>query len=122
MAGITVGAKIVALDALGALIKYMSLHSADPGTTGASELSGGSYARQAVTFGAAAADGTTPTQADKALTNQPAWPVPAGGQVAYIGWWSAATGGTFYGSEQVPAETYNQAGTYTNTANQIMMN
>ena len=32
---------------------YLSLHSADPGTTGASEFSGGTYARQAIVFGSA---------------------------------------------------------------------
>ena len=32
---------------------YLSAHSADPGTTGASELSGGGYARQAIVFGSA---------------------------------------------------------------------
>ena len=32
---------------------YISLHTADPGETGASECTGGSYARQAGSFGAA---------------------------------------------------------------------
>ena len=32
---------------------YLSLHSATPGQTGTSEISGGSYARQGITFGSA---------------------------------------------------------------------
>ena len=31
----------------------MSLHTADPGTTGANEVTGGSYARQTISYGAA---------------------------------------------------------------------
>lgn len=34
---------------------YLGLHTADPGFTGASEVTGGSYARQTIVFGVAAA-------------------------------------------------------------------
>ncbi len=46
------------LDALGnasaysVATPYVSLHTGDPGTNGASEVSGGSYARQSASFGA----------------------------------------------------------------------
>lgn len=46
------GGKAAMLDALS--IAQMSLHTAYPGSAGANEVSGGSYARQACTFGAAA--------------------------------------------------------------------
>ena len=69
---------------------YLSLHSADPGTTGASEITGGSYARQAITFGAASAGSQASTNS-QAFSNMPA---EAGG-VPYFGVWTAATGGTY---------------------------
>lgn len=40
---------------------YCSLHTADPGETGASEVAGGSYARQAVSWNAASNPGGTKT-------------------------------------------------------------
>jgi hypothetical protein len=67
---------------------YFSLHTADPGTTGASEVTGGSpaYARKAATPGTAASSAV----AFGAMT----FDVPSG---AYTHWgaWSASTGGTF---------------------------
>ena len=71
------------LDALD--LASLSLHTAFPGTTGANEVTGGSYARQAVTFGAASAGVRT-------LSSASAVPVPAG-NVAWAGLWSS--GGTF---------------------------
>lgn len=69
---------------------YLSLHTASPGTTGASEVSGGSYARQAITFGAASAGSQVSTNS-QSFTNMPA---EAGG-VPDFGIWSAASGGTY---------------------------
>ena len=67
---------------------YMSLHSADPGTTGASELSGGTYARQAYVATAASAG----SEGNTAVIT-----VPNAGSVAatHIGIWSAVTVGTY---------------------------
>ena len=67
---------------------YLSLHSADPGTTGASELSGGTYARQAYVPSTASAG---------AVSNTLAITVPNAGSVAvtYDGIWTAATVGTY---------------------------
>lgn len=67
---------------------YLSLHSADPGTTGASELSGGGYARQAIVFS---------TWASGSTSNNAAISVPNAGTTAvtHIGIWSAATAGTY---------------------------
>lgn len=66
---------------------YASLHTADPGTTGASECSGGAYARQAVTWGSPASGSVSAT----AL----AFTVPASSTATYIGFWTAITAGTF---------------------------
>lgn len=71
---------------------YLSLHSATPGTTGANEISGGSYARQALAFGAASAGVLTSTDA-QTFTNMPA----ESGGCPYFGIWSTSTGGTFLG-------------------------
>lgn len=87
---------------------YASLHTADPGTTGASEVTGGSpaYARQAVTWGSASG-GSVSTSA--AVT----FNVPAGTTIAYVGLWSALTGGTFQGGGPLSSsETYGAQGTY----------
>lgn len=67
---------------------YLSLHSADTGTTGANEFTGGGYTRQPIVFGAAAGG---------AVANTGAVSVPNAGTTAatHTGIWSAATGGTF---------------------------
>lgn len=67
---------------------YVSLHSADPGTTGANEFSGGGYARQPVVFA---------TWATGATGNNAAIAIPNAGTTAatHIGVWSAVTAGTY---------------------------
>jgi hypothetical protein len=67
---------------------WLSLHTASPGQTGANESSGGSYARQSITFGAASSGVQTSTTA-QSFTNMPA------STVAYFGEWSAVTSGTY---------------------------
>lgn len=70
-------------------IPYVSLHTADPGTTGASENAAtGGYARQACTWNAAS--GGTKTNAT-ALTFTTLGTVA----VSYFGTWSASTAGTY---------------------------
>lgn len=85
-------AMLTAAPCVPATTYYLSLHSADPGTTGASEITGGSYARQAITFG-------TPASGSQASTNSQSFtnmPAEAGG-TPYFGLWSAASGGTYEG-------------------------
>ncbi len=86
---------------------YLSLHSADPGTTGASEITGGSYARQVIQVGAASGGVVTSTDA-QTFSGMPA---EASG-VPYVGIWTAATAGTYLwggansgtsGSANIPA-------------------
>jgi hypothetical protein len=97
--------KHIMLDALAAVIDEVSLHSASPSTTGANELSGGSYARKSASWAASASG-------EKALSSQIVFDVPAGATVAYVGFWDGAT---FVGSAQVTSETFGGAGTYTLT-------
>lgn len=74
--------------AIVALATFLSLHTATTGTTGAAEVSGGSYARQALTWG-------TASGGVAANTNAPAVPIPASTTVTHAGGWSAITVGTF---------------------------
>jgi hypothetical protein len=67
---------------------FMSLHSADPGTTGANEVTGGGYARQACTF-------TVDADGDLNLDGTETFAGPAAQGVTHVGFWSAASGGTF---------------------------
>ena len=69
MAGLTDATLRSELDHRGTLITHFSLHTADPGATGASEVTGGSpaYARKAAVWAAAATSVLTVT--NKALTS-----------------------------------------------------
>ena len=80
--------KNVMVDAGDTAMAYMSLHTAYS-ATGANEVTGGSYARQATARGASASGEAT-------LTATESFSVPAT-TVAWVGWWSADTAGTFYG-------------------------
>lgn len=88
---------------------HVSLHSGAPGQTGASELSGGGYARAPASF-AAAVNGVRALSADVTLT------VPAGATVNHVGYWTALTGGTFLGFDDVTQEVFGSAGSYIVTA------
>jgi len=68
--------------------QYLSLHTADPGTTGASEASGGSYARQSCSFGSASSGADASTTAQN-FTSMPS--ITSG----YFGIWTASTSGTY---------------------------
>jgi hypothetical protein len=73
---------------------YVSLHTADPGTTGASEVTGGSYARQAIVFTATGGGGNTIIS--NGAQNFTGMPAEASG-VPYLGIYSASSGGTYLG-------------------------
>lgn len=88
-------------DQQAARITHISLHTATPGTTGASEATGGSpaYARKAVTFTAAGAVGALgaglqPATVGVAWSDEVTFDVPVG---TYTHWgaWSAVTAGTY---------------------------
>ena len=67
---------------------YVSLHSADPTDAGGNEISGGSYARKAVTFGAPS-NGTSTNSADVTFDQATAsW-----GTITHIGIQDALTSG-----------------------------
>jgi hypothetical protein len=88
-------------------VTHFSLHTADPGTAGTAEVTGGNYARQVADWGTASA-GAVATDAEAVFT------VPGSTTITHIGYWSASTAGTFYGSRSLDAsQTYATEGTYT---------
>ena len=85
----TNAAKEAAAAEVTSLGAYISLHTADPGTTGASEATGGGYARQITTWTGGATDGAV-------NGSQVTFDLPVG-TYTHVGFWTAATGGTFIG-------------------------
>jgi hypothetical protein len=65
---------------------YLGINTATPGTTGASECSGGSYARVAITWGTASAGSIA--NITSALTVN----IPSGDTVDYFSTWGASSG------------------------------
>jgi hypothetical protein len=91
--------------ALAITMPYISLHTADPGTTGASEVTGGSYARQAASFGAASG---------KALATDAAvefGPMPAC-TVTHYGVWDALAGAFVLGGPLTASKVINSGDTF----------
>lgn len=99
----------------GSLATYASLHTGNPGENGANEVSGGSYARKSVSWG-------TPSGGSMSATNQPVFDVPGSTTVSYVGFWSASSGGTFYGYADVTDESFTNPGTYTLTSITVDLN
>jgi hypothetical protein len=101
------------LEGLASVAVYASLHTADPSTTGANELTGGSYARESISW-AAAALGNLATNANIVFD------VAADRTITHVGYWSAETSGTFYGGRVLDAsQTFATAGTYTIAAGNL---
>lgn len=86
-------------------VSFLSLHSADPGTNGANELTGGSpaYGRQSITWGSASGG---------VITGSATFDVPAGVTVAYVGAWTGETGGTFLDKADVTDQPFVAQGQY----------
>lgn len=88
---------------------WISLHTADPGSTGTSEVTGGTYARMQATWGTVSNSAVT-------ATTGVTLDVPAGTTITHWGLSSAATAGTFYYGGTLPApETFGSNGTYSLT-------
>ncbi len=83
----------------------LSLHTADPGEDGtANEVTGGSYAKQAITFGAASA-GVSSMSNSPSFTNMPAC------TVSHIAIWDQGTNCLFKGALSA-SKTVNSGDTY----------
>ena len=91
-------------------VTHISLHTASPGTTGASEVSGSGYARKSVSWGAVSA-GVVSSSAAMAFVG------PASGAAKFWGGWTAVTGGQFVGGGALTGDqTFNAAGEYSVTS------
>lgn len=104
----TSAADTTAITAVKNAATFISLHTADPSTTGTNEVTGGTYARVATTWGSVTAGSVTGTAV---VVN-----IPAGTTITHWGLWTASTSGTFYfGGALAASEVYGAAGTYTLT-------
>jgi len=112
----TVG-KNAMLDYLAGVAVYVSLHTGDPGDDGSNEVSGGdpAYARQSITWNSASSGSLD-------SSNTPEFDVPSSTTVAYVGFWSAESAGTFYGAADVTDEVFAGQGTYTLTDADLDLN
>ena len=92
---------------LTAVAAYASLHTADPGTSGTAEVSGGSYARKSISW-ATATNGSAVSDTDIVFD------VPSSTTITHLGYWSASTSGTFYGFRALDtSQTFSTNGNYT---------
>jgi hypothetical protein len=98
---------------LTAVAGFASLHTAEPNASGSSEVTGGTYTREAITW-AAASGGTAASSAEIVFD------VPTGTTITHLGYWSAGTAGTFYGSRALDvSQEFSSAGTYTIAAGNL---
>jgi len=96
----------IGADAMAAAMTHASLHTSTPDSSGSNAASG--VDRVAISW--ADASGGDLTLADE-LVFEGGTP---GGDVTHVGFWSAATGGTFYGALALAGDdTFNAAGEYT---------
>lgn len=96
-----------AYNAVAGTVTHMSLHTGDPGSTGASEVTGGSYARVAQSYGA-------PTSGAGDLAAPAVFDVPEGTTVTHWGAWDNTT--FLFGESLEQSQSFATAGTYTLTS------
>lgn len=96
----------VGANAMAASATHISLATANPEPSGANQATS---ARLAAGWGAA-------STGDLTLSNKAFTGGAANGAVTHVCFWSAATGGTYYGSQALTGDTtFNSAGEYTIT-------
>ena len=98
------------LEELATVAVFASLHTDTVGSGSGNEVTGGSpaYARKAITWNTASG-GSLDNNAN------PTFDVPAGTTIRRVGYWSAASAGTYYGDSDITDETFGAQGTYTLT-------
>lgn len=107
MAGLVDAGKNLMLDGFAGGVTFVSLHTADPSTGGTSEVSASPYTRESVSWSSAASGSLTTGSAV-------VFDVPGSTTITHLGYWSASTSGTFYGSRALDtSQTFATAGTYT---------
>lgn len=107
MAGLVNAGKHLMLNGFAGGVTFVSLHTADPSTNGASEVSASPYTRESVAWASAASGSLSSASAV-------VFDVPGATTITHLGYWSASTSGTFYGSRALDtSQTFATAGTYT---------
>lgn len=107
MPGLVDAGKNLLLNGFGSGVTFVSLHTADPSTNGANEVSTSPYTRESVAWG-------SPASASLQNSAQVVFDVPGSTTITHLGYWSASTSGTFYGSRALDtSQTFATAGTYT---------
>lgn len=108
--GLNATALNLMLDQLATVAVFVSLHTDAVGGGSGNEVTGGSpaYARKAITWNAASS-GNLDNNAN------PVFDVPGGTTIRRIGFFSASSGGTYYGDADITDETFGGQGTYTLT-------
>jgi hypothetical protein len=106
---------------------YISLHSADPGLTGASELSGNGYARVAVSAATGSWSAPATNGSVREISNSSAitYPTATGAWTAatHFGIWSASTAGNFIrGSALTASKTVQSGDTASFAAGALVIN
>lgn len=110
----TAAGKNVMLNNLG--VTHVSAHTADPTDAGLNEVSGGTYARQSITYTSASGGAID-------SSNIPEVPIPASTTVTHVGYWTAATGGTMVAYDALAiSETFNNVGNLTITDSDLDLN
>lgn len=71
-------------------VDYISVHNAIPNSSGSNEVTGGTYARVAITW-------NTPASGQATNNGALSHNMPAASSAVALGLWSAVTSGTFYG-------------------------
>lgn len=103
----TVTMRNALVDAYKAQAAYCALYSTAPGATAGTEITGGSYARKPVSWGATANSASTATAI--------VFDVPAGATVAGFGFHTAVTAGTYLDGASLTSQSFSSSGQYSLT-------
>lgn len=93
-----------AYNATAGTVTHLSLHTGDPGATGANEVTGGTYARVARGYG-------PPTAGAGNITSSATFDIPSGTTVSHWGAWDGST--FLFGRDLDVPQTFATDGTYT---------
>jgi len=107
MAGLVDAGKNLLLDGLVDGVEFVSLHTDDPDGTGSDEVTDSPYERQSVEWAA-------PASASVSSASVIVFDVPGSTTINHLGYWSASSGGDFYGARALDApQTFATTGTFT---------
>jgi len=99
---ITAAGKNIGLDDIAASASHVALFNGDPSGAG-TEISGGSYARQSITWNAASGGNLD-------SSNTPTFTVPSGSTVNFAALYTGLTGGTLLAFKAITSETFATEG------------